>query len=174
MSFCHSQPCSGFVWIVPQCLSRLSSLSSPHSQSHACMASDPTRLFLSTASFLFISRLPETETIDFHRGFISKVSQHCRCRVSGIQLRGRCEGAVGFTLVVCGMWSSHFVSTRASFSLVWPQVPQRRLAPPFQKQHCGSLAFPVLPCYCCGPASSHPGEHGASVPWGAGAGVEVG
>lgn len=143
MSFCHSQPCSGFVWIVPQCLSRLSSLSSPHSQSHACMASDPTRLFLSTASFLFISRLPETETIDFHRGFISKVSQHCRCRVSGIQLRGRCEGAVGFTLVVCGMWSSHFVSTRKSlFQTCVASGSPAQAGPPFPETTLWISGFP--------------------------------
>lgn len=40
--------------------------------------------------------------------------------------------------------------------------------PPFQKQHCGHTAFLVLLwgwCYSCGPAKSHPEEHGASVLW---------
>lgn len=83
-------------------------------------------------SILFISCSPVTESMYFHWGFISNVSQGCSCRVSGIQLRGRRERAVGFTLACswsAECWSSRFASTRASFSLVWPQLPQCRPAP---------------------------------------------
>lgn len=129
-------------------------------------------------SILFISCSPMTESMYFRWGFISNVSQGCSCRVSGIQLRGRRERAVDFTLarslVVCGMSEQPLCFNKGLFQPCVASAPPVQAGPPFQKQHCESLAFLVLPCYSCGPARTHPGEHGASVLWGAGAGVEVG
>jgi len=134
-SFCHSQPCSGFVWIVPQLLSGLSSLTHTAPCLRDLRPHEPLPAYCLIS---FISCSPVTESISFHGGFISKVSQGCRCRVSGIQLRRRWEGEVGFTLMACELFQQGPLS--ALGGLKFPSVG----LPRFQKQHCEPLPF-----LCC-------------------------
>lgn len=87
VSFCHSQPRSRFVWIVPQPLSSLSSLThSPMSAGLRLHEPLPVCCLI-----LFVSCSPVTESIYFLSGFISKVSQGWSWSISGIQPRWRCE-----------------------------------------------------------------------------------